>query len=137
MSYSFKSVHSRSSVSRSYCIFGSIVNTINMNTINGENSRERSRIYREQIVTVEDLNTLKSDLLNEIKKLLCQDSDTPGKKWLRSSEVRKMLGISNGTLQNFRVNGVVPFTKVGGIMFYSQEDIEKLLQENSTSRGNG
>lgn len=108
-----------------------------MNTISGEDSRERSRIYREQIVTVEDLNALRSDLLDEIKKLLCQDSDKPGRKWLRSSEVRKMLGISNGTLQNFRVNGVLPFTKIGGIMFYSQEDIEKLLKENSKNHGNG
>lgn len=108
-----------------------------MNTISGENSRERSRIYPGQIVTIEDLNTLKADLLDEMRKLLGQPSDKSGKKWLRSSEVRKMLGISHGTLQTFRVNGVLPFTRVGGIMFYSQEEIEKLLKENSTSRGNG
>jgi hypothetical protein len=43
-------------------------------------------------------------------------------------------GISHGTLQTFRVNGVLPFTRVGGIMFYSQVEIEKLLKENSMSR---
>jgi hypothetical protein len=66
-----------------------------MNTIGGENSRGRSRIYREQLVTIEDLDVLK-DLLNEIKKLLSKDSDKPGRKWIKSSEVRKTLGISPG-----------------------------------------
>jgi len=49
------------------------------------------------------------------------------KKFLRSTEVRKMLGISVGTLQNLRVNGTLPYTKVGGIIFYDQKDIAKML----------
>lgn len=107
-----------------------------MNTIGGENSRGRSRIYREQLVTIEDLDVLK-DLLNEIKKLLSKDSDKPGRKWIKSSEVRRTLGISPGTLQNFRINGMLPFTKIGGIIFYSQEDIDKLMKSNSTNHDNG
>jgi hypothetical protein len=104
-----------------------------MSTISGKSSRDGSRIYREQIVTIEDLDILKSDLLDEIKKLLRRDSgNIPGKKWLKSSEVKKMLGISPGTLQNLRINGMLPFTKIGGIIFYNQEDIEKLLKSNST-----
>jgi hypothetical protein len=38
-----------------------------MSTISGSNSRDRSRIYREQIVTMEDLDFFKSDLLGEKK----------------------------------------------------------------------
>jgi hypothetical protein len=33
-----------------------------------------------------------------------------------------MLGISHGTLQNLRVTKVLPYQKVGGIMFYKYDD---------------
>lgn len=39
-----------------------------------------------------------------------------------------MLKISPGTLQNLRVNGTLRFTKIGGIIYYSYEDIELLLE---------
>lgn len=59
----------------------------------GMNLRDESKIYREQLITIEDLEIFKADLLNEIKKLLKTDTTQPGRKeWLRSSEVRKMLG---------------------------------------------
>ena len=49
------------------------------------------------------------------------------KEWLKSSDVRKMLGISHGTLQNLRIKGVLPYQKLSGIMFYRYEDIARLL----------
>jgi hypothetical protein len=81
-----------------------------------------------QLVTIDDLLILKPDLLNEIRKLLKETSGQPVKKWLKSHEVRKLLGISPGTLQNMRVNGTLPFTKIGGVIYYDHEDIKEMLQ---------
>jgi len=39
-----------------------------------------------------------------------------------------MLKISPGTLQNLRVNGTIRYTKIGGILYYKQEDIHRLLE---------
>lgn len=103
-----------------------------MDTISGKNLRDGSKVYREQLITIDDLEIFKADLLNEIRKLLQQDTTQSGRKeWLRSSEVRKMLGISPGTLQNLRVTGKLPFSKIGGITLYRSEDISKLLASNS------
>ncbi len=85
-----------------------------------------------EIVTTEDLQKLKIQLLNEFKILLKEHSGQPTKKWLKSWEVRKLLGISPGTLQNLRVNGTLPFTKIGGIIFYDHNDIENMIQQNQT-----
>ena len=52
------------------------------------------------------------------------------KKWLRSKEVRKMLNISSGTLQNMRIQGHIPFTKLGGTLFYDYDKINNILNEN-------
>lgn len=90
----------------------------------------RGRVYREQIITTGDLEEFKIELLDEIGKLLKQVNGEPSKKWLKSQEVRKLLGISPGTLQNLRVNGTLPYTKVGGVIFYEFSDIRKMLEGN-------
>ncbi|PZR26806.1 MAG: DNA-binding protein, partial [Azospira oryzae] len=51
--------------------------------------------------------------------------------WLRSSEVRKILHVSPGTLQNMRTNGSLRFSKVGGIVYYKYDDVVKMLESNS------
>jgi hypothetical protein len=81
-----------------------------------------------ELVTREDLRRLE-DLLKEIKQLI-QPGQSQPKKWLKSSEVRKMLNISPGTLQNLRINGTLRFTKIGSIMYYKLEDINKVLEGN-------
>ncbi|MPS73050.1 MAG: DNA-binding protein [Flavobacterium psychrophilum] len=78
------------------------------------------------IVTKEDLHQLKNELLEEITRLL-EKENTAQKEWLRSCEVRKLLNISAGTLQTLRINGSLSYTKVGGTLFYSYKDIQKLL----------
>lgn len=83
-----------------------------------------------EIITREDLDRFRKDLLENIKRLLKRNSGQPTKKWLKSFEVRKLLGISPGTLQNLRVNGTLPYTKVGGVLYYDQDDIQKMLQAN-------
>ena len=82
-----------------------------------------------QIVTPEDLQELKT-ALTEIKTLLKTLKGDSSKKWLKSPEVRKLLGLSSGTLQNLRVNGTLPYTKIGGVLYYDQEDIQKVMLEN-------
>ena len=81
------------------------------------------------IVTTEDLMVFKEELLAEIKTIFTQRSPQP-KRYLRSAEVRKLLNISPGTLQNLRINGTLPFSKVGGIVYYPYESIMEVLQEN-------
>ena len=80
------------------------------------------------IVTLEDLQNFKQELLTEIQKLLSQRQTTPARKWLKSHEVRRLLMLSPGTLQNLRVNGTLPFTKIGGVMFYDYDDIQKMIE---------
>ena len=82
-----------------------------------------------EILTKEDLRNFKSELLQEIKALLQPQGQAPHKKWLKSQEVRKMLNISPGTLQNLRINGTLRYTKIGSLIYYKQEDINTLLEK--------
>ena len=90
----------------------------------------REKLYREQIVTTTDLVEFKKDLLQELSKILVENFKPGAKKWLKSAEVRKLLKISPGTLQSMRINGELPFTKVGGMIFYEYQDIHKMFNRN-------
>lgn len=86
-----------------------------------------------EVITREDLNEFRSLLLNDLKQLI-QPQSQQIKQWLKSNEVRKLLNISPGTLQNLRINGTLTFTKIGGIMYYSYSDIEKVLNGNTQKK---
>ena len=82
------------------------------------------------IITTDDLRDFKIELLDDIKKILTKQSSGTFKKYLKSSEVMEMLQISPGTLQNLRINGTLPFSKMGGIIYYDIEDIRKVMLKN-------
>ncbi|WP_310992079.1 helix-turn-helix domain-containing protein [Aequorivita marina] len=85
------------------------------------------------ILTTDDLYDFKLELLDEIKKLLSQPKPKESKAYLKSSEVMELLSISPGTLQNLRINGTLPYSKIGGIILYEEEEIERVLEENKVS----
>jgi hypothetical protein len=80
-----------------------------------------------ELITKQDLREFKNDLLNEIKQII-KPGQGQSKQWLKSIEVRKLLNISPGTLQNLRINGTLRYSKIGGMMYYKLEDIHKLLE---------
>jgi len=49
------------------------------------------------------------------------------KRWLKSNEVKKLLGISAGTLQALRNNRKIPFTRIGRLIFYDAAEIDNIL----------
>jgi hypothetical protein len=89
-----------------------------------------------EIITTDDLREFKMELLDEIKQLFKEHNGQPSKKWLKSYEVRKILNISPGTLQNLRLNGTLPYTKIGGVLYYDYADIQEMLQSRKQAQPN-
>ena len=81
-----------------------------------------------EIITKEDLQTFRVELLEDIKKLLESSGKLETKKHLRSPEVRELLGISPGTLQTLRINGTLPYSKIGSIIYYPYDGVMKALE---------
>ena len=82
-----------------------------------------------EIITKEDLQVFRLQLLNDLKELLHSHQPTTT-EWLRSSEVRKKLKISASTLQNYRISGKLISSRIGSIHFYRNTDVERLLASN-------
>lgn len=84
-----------------------------------------------EIITQEDLQEFKMQLLDEIRKLLAEHKPKMAKPWLKNFEVRNLLGVSSNTLQRLRVSGKLRSSKVGGVHYYRYEDIEKLMNSDA------
>lgn len=84
-----------------------------------------------ELLTRKDLQEFREQLIDDIRVLL--SSRPAAKPWLRSSEVRKLLNISTGTLQTLRVNKTLAYTRIGGILYYATTDIEKMLEANKAN----
>ncbi|MDX2361584.1 MAG: helix-turn-helix domain-containing protein [Crocinitomicaceae bacterium] len=87
------------------------------------------------IITPEDLEQFKVDLITEVKSLLIDiHSNLPEPKeeivWIKSHQVQRALKISPGTLHTLRINGTLPYTKIGGTIFYNKADLDQLMLDN-------
>jgi len=49
-------------------------------------------------------------------------------KWLDNAQVCIILKVSSRTLQNYRDNGILPFSQIGNKIYYKAEDIDKHLE---------
>lgn len=91
--------------------------------------KSKAYIMEVDLVTKGDLENFRSILINDIKVLLENSQAFSRKEWMKISEVRKLLGVSNGTIQSLRIKGILPSSKIGGIHYYRQSDIDNLLKK--------
>ncbi|WP_225321262.1 helix-turn-helix domain-containing protein [Rhizosphaericola mali] len=75
------------------------------------------------------LSEFQQKLLIEIRIALQEKKYPIEREWIKSNEIKKILGISHGTLQTLRNNGSIPFTKIGGVIFYSREELNKIFKQ--------
>ena len=80
-----------------------------------------------EIVTREDLQLFRVQLLNDLKELLTPKESKEEHQWLKNSEVKKLLNISSNTIQRLRIAGKLRSSKIGGVHYYRYEDVQDLL----------
>ena len=71
--------------------------------------------------------TYKIDQLKSKVNNLYVNSGVAPQKWIDNEQARRRLSASIRTLQTLRDSRILPFTKMGGKVFYKPEDIEKML----------
>jgi excisionase family DNA binding protein len=59
-----------------------------------------------------------------------KSNEASEKLWLTQQETKEVLCVSSRTLQNYRDNGALSFSKVGRKIRYKKEDVESLLQKH-------
>lgn len=84
----------------------------------------QAELVRLGIIDFNDLDNLTSDDIYErIKKTRVED-------WLDNQDVANMLHMSYRTLQNLRSEGILPYSRIKGKIYYRRQDIQQLMAEN-------
>jgi len=87
------------------------------------------------VMTLEDFQRLKNEFLEEIRLTLKGSIAATPRKLLKSKDVLSLLRVSKGTLQTLRLNGTLPFVKIGSVIYYDPEDINRMIDKHKqTSR---
>lgn len=82
----------------------------------------------DRLITLKDLNDFKKEILAEIKKLT---PNVEEKNWIKTKDVRKLLGLCSGTLQYMRNNNQITFSKIGRTIYYLEADVYRMLASKS------
>lgn len=98
----------------------------------GRQSEESSAMFTHQLVTLADLEKFKEQMLSEMRRL-AGGGTQHSKQWLKSREVRKLLGVSPGKLHAMRVSRQLSFMRIGGVIYYDRVDIHKMFEKFKTA----
>jgi hypothetical protein len=85
-----------------------------------------------EVITKSDLMELGDLLYAKLSKLITKDQPP---QFLRSAQVRDLLNISAGTLQNLRISNVLHAQKIGNIYYYNLDEINTLLSQGFNESG--
>ncbi|MBX2896877.1 MAG: helix-turn-helix domain-containing protein [Cyclobacteriaceae bacterium] len=80
----------------------------------------------EDVIMLQHLEKLKSDLIAEMESKFGHHDLK--QRWLRSHQLRKLLSISHGKLQQLRTSGVLPYSRIGSVILYDYKDIERFIR---------
>jgi len=85
-----------------------------------------------EVITREDLQLFRVQLLNELKELIYQlkrDTTSAAVEGYKTKQVRKILDCSTNKLRSLRISGKLRCIKIGGTIYYKPEDVQKLLDD--------
>ena len=82
------------------------------------------------VIPQSEIDSIKAKL-NEISSLIRNRNDDEDKvKWIESSEVKKILGISQSTWQLMRDNRKIPFIQMGRRIYVKKSDLESYMEQH-------
>ena len=71
------------------------------------------------------------DIELKVERMCRRQEDLGLNDWLDNQEVCEILGISKRTLQSYRENGLLPYSRTEHKIRYSPADVERLLKESA------
>lgn len=86
-----------------------------------------------KIVKAENEKEPKTPNLKQVKPVILE-SIPEDIVFIRSTDVCKLLNVSNSTLKNLRAAQAIPYYKLGGTFLYSKEEIMNYLASNYSRR---
>lgn len=91
--------------------------------------RSRSTDKAPQPTSADELERL-AQRRNEALESRSVGSDDDSTTWLTNEQLMEFLDVSRSTLNRYRMQDKLPYSKVGQKIYYRLEDIQELLEKN-------
>ncbi len=85
---------------------------------------------RNDLPTVAEFYDLEERLYKRIIDFL---QESKPKKWIRTTDVQKILGKPASSIQALRDSGALPYSRIGGTIYYEYDKIMHLLEDNTVN----
>ncbi len=85
------------------------------------------------IATKDELDLLLTEKLEKYYQKIVdalQGANLSQRKWLKASELKKLLPLSDYRIAEMRIRGLLDFQKIGGTYYYTIDSINRLLNKN-------
>lgn len=79
-----------------------------------------------------EINQKSDDVIHNLEVLLNKYSQP--KTWLRTKDVTEYLGISTSQVHVLKNEGLLPYAKLHGSLYFKKSDIDKLLEERMSTQ---
>ncbi len=86
------------------------------------------------IPTIDSIRELIAPLLNEIndlKELINNNTLQSENQYYRNKDLKTKFGMSDKTIQNYREQNLIPFTKIGNMYYYPVSEFNEIFVANS------
>ena len=77
--------------------------------------------------TFEAMMTRFETFAGKVDTLCRENGDKSLKEWLDNQDVCRTFDLSLRTLQTYRDNGTLPFTRIGNKMYYKADDLRRII----------
>lgn len=84
------------------------------------------------VMTREELEAFKKDLIASIKEILCNNS-VDNRRYIKARELRAMLQISENSLRALVVSNDLQRIRLGKSYYFDRDQVLKLLERNKSS----
>jgi hypothetical protein len=81
------------------------------------------------VLTAEELDHRLQKVVEDITNTIGRN-DNIESRWIRSKQVKELLGISDSKLQTMRVNRSLTYSQIDGTYFYDRDNIIQILEQN-------
>lgn len=74
--------------------------------------------------------------LKEIQPQYVKGANDTNLVWLNTKQVAYLLGVTARTIQNYRDQGMIPYSQIGRVIRYRAEDVQEFLMAHYVKPSN-
>lgn len=88
-----------------------------------------------EIITLKEFQKFEKQVFDELQELKDLVSNRGlNRKWIKSSDIKVLLGVSHGKLQAMRDNREIPYSVIGGTIFYNIDEVNNALERRMITK---